>query len=106
MTWHPIIAYRVFYDLPRMFIIQPSPGLLLLFDSPFVESEDEYSPLFIVSVLRNSAVTDLPLDWSSIPSSIRIGLIAVTAVEFDATRRREVAVEGLDDLISAAAKLQ
>ena len=44
--WLDIIAYREFYDVPRMFLVEAS-GNLLLFDCPFDDDLDEFSAIIV-----------------------------------------------------------
>jgi hypothetical protein len=103
----PILVYREFFDIPRAFIIEPSPGLFLLFDCPFDENADDYSNTFSVYTLPIATVGSLPLDWRTIPSRGEdpVGRVAVSEIKFDITRRKEVRIEKLGALVSAAEHL-
>jgi len=106
IKWTPIIQYREFYDFPRVFIIEYG-GRFLLFDGPFDEEIDEYSPFFTVFEMSSDKLQpflgqDMLLLWESLPSlaTKRIGKIPVSDVKFDPTRRQAIESSVLDRLLS------
>jgi len=107
-AWLRIEAYLDFYDIPRMFVVEPKRGLLLVFDCAFDDTIDNYPRCFKVSVLaRGVTVSDLPTDWRSLPS-MTVGAVAaipISALRFDSTRRREVLIGGLADLVAMSERL-
>ncbi len=100
----PILEYRDFYDIPRAFIIEPQRGMLLYFDCAFDEDRDDYDDTFKVAVLRSTERSSLPKDWGKLDLLANIGSVPTTTVHFDDTRRKEVIIEGLPDLVAAAAE--
>jgi hypothetical protein len=97
-----MLEYRDFYDIPRAFIIEPQRQMLLYFDCPFDEDRDDYDDVFRVAVLRSNEASSLPEDWRKLDLLGSLGSIPVSAVHFDDTRRKEVVIDGLPDLVAAA----
>ncbi len=102
-VWIPIAAYRDFYDVPRAFLVEPKPHLLLFFDCPFDEAMDDYPPSFQIYAIEGLNIGDLPENWKHLYSlsKKRVGQVPLTSLRFDSTRRREVLVDGLPRLIKA-----
>jgi hypothetical protein len=98
----PILEYRDFYDVPRAFIIEPQRRMLLYFDCAFDEDRDDYGDAYKVAVLRSAERSNLPEDWRKLDLLTDIGSVPTAAVHFDDTRRREVVIDGLPDLVAAA----
>jgi hypothetical protein len=98
----PILEYRDFYDVPRAFIIEPQGRMLLYFDCAFDEDRDDYGDAFKVAVLRSTERSTLPKDWRKLELFADIGSVPVASVHFDDTRRKEVVIDGLPDLVAAA----
>jgi uncharacterized protein YjeT (DUF2065 family) len=100
----PIAAYRHFYDVPRAFLVELRPQYILFFDCPFDEAIDDYSACFEVFVIEGLCVCDLPTDWKDLYSlnNERLGSLPSTALRFNATRRREVFIDGLAELIRSS----
>lgn len=92
-TWLPIM-YRLFYDVPRLVVVEWR-GDLYLLDSPFDEELDEYADVYTVYRLpadARDAVAEH--SWAALPQSGEaIGQIAVDDVQFDSTRRETVSEE-------------
>lgn len=103
-----ILAYREFYDIPRAFVIEPKRRCLLFFDCPFDERLDDYPGFFDVYLLHDLSASVLPQDWRGLSARAvgPLGRVMVTALRFDETRRREVAVDGLPQLVFAAESLR
>ena len=97
----PILAYRDFYDVPRAFVVEPRPGPLLFFDCPFDEGIDEYPTFFRVYALSINTVEALPNDWRDLATTCgaQLGVISLTDLSFDPTRRLRVEVEGIARLL-------
>src|ERR1700682_486822 len=100
-----MLDYRDFYDIPRAFIIEPHRQMLLYFHCPFDEDRDDYGDVFKVSVLRNNEASSLPQDWRKLDLLGNIGSIAISAVHFDDTRRSDVVIDSLPDLVAAAERV-
>lgn len=98
----PILEYRDFYDIPRAFVIEPQRGMLLYFDCAFDEDRDDYADTFEVTVLRSTERSSLPKDWRKLDVLANVGNVPTTRVHFDNTRRKEVVIDGLPDLVAAA----
>jgi hypothetical protein len=92
-TWLPI-AYRDFYDVPRLVVVEWH-GDLYLLDAPFNEDLDNYADVFTVYRLPADARDAVAADsWEGLPrSGETVGQIAVENVMFDSTRRKAVSDE-------------
>jgi len=101
----PILEYRDFYYVPRAFIIEPQRQMLLFFDCAFDEDRDDYGDVFKVGVLRSGERSGLLEDWHKMDLLANIGSIPITAVHFDDSRRREVFIDGLPDLVATAERV-
>ena len=96
--WLPM-AYRGFYDIPRMVAVTLGETTYLL-DCPFDESLDDYSPYFVVYQLP-AGLEDLQREaaWNELPGmGRRVGRVPVDKVEFDASRRETISTSFLDHL--------
>jgi hypothetical protein len=83
-------AYRDFYDVPRLIVV-PIGTRLVLLDSPFDPTIDDYASLYNVYVLPPGYV--LPEgSWEHLvtDASPKVGTIAVASVKFDSTKRRSL----------------
>ena len=100
-----IIDYRDFYDIPRAFIIEPQPKIFLYFECGFDEVRDGYVDIFRVFLLKTSDISRLPKDWRNLDSLGTVATLPISAVRFDHTRRREVVIDGLSDLLADADRL-
>jgi len=88
--WVPFI-YREFYDVPRMIVFEES-GHWYLLDGSFDENLDEYPPDYQVFELPGAIVSNLPTNWGDLPALAlrRLGVVAVTSVRLDETRRKQL----------------
>ena len=102
MTDRVKIAYRDFYDVPRMLIVSRR-GLKLLLDSPFDDSLDKYSPTYKVYVLPTEVDEHTLKSWEALPQMAMksLGEIPVNQVAFDATKRAEVDTGVIDSLLDS-----
>jgi hypothetical protein len=99
-----ILAYRDFFDLPRAFIVEPKPGLVLFFDCPFDDSIDDYPANYSVFCLPRLDTSDLPDNWAQL-NAVKIGPVAtipVSAIHFDGTGRKDALLEGESAIMAAA----
>lgn len=96
------IQYRGFWDVPRIFLARYA-GRLFLFDCPFSQDLDDYPDDYTVYELPFGADADLPTDWTTLVDRAigRVGLVPVSAVRFDPTRR-----QAIDLAVFAALQLQ
>jgi hypothetical protein len=101
--WTPI-QYRGFWDVPRVFLATHQ-GEVLLFDSAFDESLDDYHETYKVYVMPLLRPDELPADWTTLRSlaTCFLGEIPISRVEFDATRRKSIHRAVLDELRSRKA---
>lgn len=97
-----ILEYWEFYDIPRFFIIEPQLKMFLYFGCSFDEERDDYGDFFTVAVLRTAEKESWPKPWRQLEILASIGRVAVSAVIFDDTKRKDVIVEGLSDLVAMA----
>lgn len=93
MTTMIPIQYRELYDVPRIFLAKYK-NILILFDCPFDEAQDEYPNVYKVYILPAAVEENLapPFSWAELykRATNYLGEIPVTAVKFDATLRREI----------------
>ncbi|NZA25920.1 hypothetical protein H0E84_05945 [Luteimonas sp. SJ-92] len=87
-----IVAYRDFYDVPRLILACDQNANFWILDSAFDESVDEYSSSFeVFFVGHDPSIESLTLDyWPSRPRALSVGNIAVDQIKFDATRRKDL----------------
>ena len=82
-----ILSYGDFYDVPRLLIVTVPDGLLV-FDSPFDDSLDDYTPEYTVHFLPWSEAKRLHGNWTELTKGAELrGKIPVADVEFDPTHR-------------------
>ena len=96
MSMLPIL-YRGFYDVPRAILVEAK-GSTLFLESLFDERVDGYTDFFRVYRLRKSLTeASETSNWCDIAADgIYIGVVPVSEVRFDASRRAAV-----DDVIFA-----
>ena len=95
-TWVPF-HYREFYDVPRMLVFEHQRQTYLL-DCQFSQLLDEYSSLYDVLVLAVDSDGARRLrDWGELRgcATRTLGQVAVRAVRFDPSVRREVDVDSI-----------
>lgn len=87
-----IVAYRDFYDVPRLMLASDQDARFWILDSPFDDSADEYSPNYAVHFVGHDPSSSRQAFelWSSCQTGSSVGTIAVNRVRFDETRRREM----------------
>jgi hypothetical protein len=92
--------YREFWDVPRMIVCKVDQTEVLL-DSEFDESIDDYTPQYKVYTLPAGLKPELLKSWVDLPSkaSAYVGKIAVSAIEFDSTKRKEIEIMPLAPLL-------
>lgn len=86
-----IIAYREFYDVPRIFIAELG-SAWYLFDCPFDDQIDDYASTYTVYEFPKMEKSALTGSWENFPAQAirKIGSVLVTHVKFDQTLRREI----------------
>ena len=95
-----ILSYGEFHDVPRLFVVTVPDGLLV-FDSPFDESLDDYRPEYTVYFLLWSEASRLHGSWNTLTEGAELrGRVAVSDVEFDGTRRLMVSASVVDEFAS------
>lgn len=95
--WIPI-RYCGFWDVPRLFHLCWR-GVDLIFDSPFDESLDDYSPEY--AVLRLPGPPPDAGAWlPSLDVGVVIGHIPVAHVRFDETVRRSVDRASIESILA------
>lgn len=100
-AWAPILRYVGFWDVPRIFLTRYK-GQTFLFDCPFDEQLEDDSDSYRVYAMPDLSDQDLPKDWTSLHEKARsyVGEIPVARVHFDPTRRREVELSILEELLT------
>jgi hypothetical protein len=88
---HELISfkYRDFYDVPRLIAVECQ-GQLILLDSPFDESKDEYSDFYTVFLLPADVRVPESGSWEHLISEAlrKLGTVRVGEMAFDSTRRK------------------
>ena len=104
MEWADI-RYRDFYDLPRIFITNYQ-GQLYLFDCPFDDELDDYPDSYHVYQLPALTEADLEGSWEHLPelTTSFLGVIPVTEIQFDPTKRERVNTAILNRLLARQAQ--
>jgi len=102
--WIPIKEYRDFYDVPRAFIVAPRKGLIWFFDCRFDEGIDDYATSYQVYLIEGQDLRQLPPDWRQLysKSKAKLGDVPLSSIEFDITRRKEISLQNLAQLIEAS----
>jgi hypothetical protein len=91
------IKYREFYDIPRVFLADTG-SEVFLFDCPFNVERDEYEDTYKIYHMPRLADDELQGSWETLSekATALLGETLTSAVEFDATRRREVNLDLLN----------
>jgi hypothetical protein len=97
------IRYKGFWDVPVIFLAQYN-GHTFLFERSFDEHLDDYRESYRVYLMPDLTDEELPKDWTTLPQKATglLGEIPVTRVRFDPTRRREVEIGVLEELMTSA----
>ena len=100
-AWSPI-RYMGFWDVPRIFLTHYK-GQSFLFDCPFDEELEDDSDSYRVYTMPDLVDEDLPKDWTTLHQRATsfVGEIPVARVRFDPTRRREVELSVLEELLTS-----
>jgi len=100
-AWAPI-RYVGFWDVPRIFLTRYK-GQTFLFDCPFDEQLEDDCDSYRVYLMPELADEDLPKDWTTLHQKATgfLGEIPVSRVRFDPSRRREVELSVLDELLAS-----
>lgn len=93
MTETPILWYRDFHDVPRLFCIRTRDGYVL-FDCAFDDKLDEYAATYEVTSIEGSEL-DPDTVIARASATPPIATIAVELVRFDDTKRRAADVRAL-----------
>ncbi len=99
------ITYRDFWDVPRIFVARRR-GAVFLFDCAFDEQTEDYPNFYRVYLLPDLRDENLTGSWDKLHLKAHrsLGEVPVSAVHFDATRRRAVDSSLLDALAAAQAE--
>jgi hypothetical protein len=87
----PILHYRGFWDVPRMFFVRYR-GDLLLFDCPFDEQAEDHQNDYRVYLMPEMTDSDLGGPWVLLPQkALRLlATIPVVSVIFDPSKRKSI----------------
>ena len=90
------IRYHDFWDVPRAFIAADSAGSYLL-DCHFDDQLDDYPEFYEVFAMPPLSDELLSSPWADLSRHAlgRLGRVRVCEVRFDASRRREVDLDGI-----------
>lgn len=97
------IRYREFYDVPRIFLVEFG-GEFYLFNSSFDDGLDDYRPDYEVHRIPAPAPGELDGTWDGLleRSTERVGVIPVSKVKFDRSRRKWIEDAALADILGLA----
>lgn len=92
--------YRDFWDVPRL-IVCTVDGTEILLDSEFDESLEQYASHYKVYALPPELDSASMNAWADLPSSeaTYLGSVPVSEIEFDPSRRKEIEVGPLLELL-------
>lgn len=85
--------YTEFCDVPRLFIIDHD-GFRLIFDSPYLALQDEYSDVYLVYALKRD-------NDNEDKKSNLVNIVPIKDIAFDSTRRKCIAMESVLALFKA-----
>ncbi len=96
------ILYRDFWDVPRIFLVEHK-GVHFLFDCLFDESSEDFSGHYNVYLLPELGKFELEGSWAHLSKKAisSLGEIPIHQVSFDETKRKEIDVTLLENLISS-----
>jgi len=94
------IAYRDFYDVPRMFLVSHG-GSQYLFDCKFDDDLDDYPDTYKVFLMPPLEDLELGGSWNHLLglATNYLGEVPVSAINFDETRRSTIDIQVLEDLL-------
>src|SRR5260370_2210208 len=100
-SWAPI-RYMGFWDVPLILLTRYN-GRTILFECSFDEQLDDYAESYRVYSMPDLTDEDLPKDWTTLQqkATAYLGEIPVARVRFDPTRRREVELSVLEELLTS-----
>jgi len=92
--------YRDFWDVPRL-ILCTVDGTAILLDSEFDDSLEEYAPHYKVYALPPEPDPDSSAPCAGLPPSrtMYLGSVPVSEIEFDPSKRNEIEVSPLLELL-------
>lgn len=95
------IRYFSFWDVPRTFITVDSVGTYLL-QCEFDDQLDDYPEFYEVFAMPTLGYKMLSSLWSDLSCQAlgRLGQVRVCEVRFDASRRREVDLDGIRQILN------
>lgn len=96
--WAPI-QYREFWDVPRVFLV-PYQGKWFLFDCPLDETTEDFPATYQVYVIPEPTGEELGGSWDKLHEKAihNLGEVAISAVRFDPSKRREMDTSVLGEL--------
>ena len=86
-----VVAYREFYDVPRLILASDLDARFWILDCPFDDEADEYSKTYSVFFVGHDLLESKRLleSWPNHPRGHGVGSVEVDRVRFDSTRRAE-----------------
>jgi hypothetical protein len=83
-------TYREFHDVPRCILFTTAHGRQLFLDSRFDEELDDYPSHYAIYAVPSHVDMSAPWTESFIDAFACLGSVPVTAMRFDATRRKQL----------------
>lgn len=100
----PILLYRDFWDVPRIFLASGEQSLLL-FDCEFDKDVEDFGDEYKVFLMPELSEAELSGSWHGLSGkALRfLGEIPITEVGFDQTRRKFIQGEAITELLRRGA---
>lgn len=89
--WIDVLAYRDFWDQPRIFFVRVE-GNLILFDCAFDEEIEDYPDDYLIYRMPEMTESEWEGSWAGIArrANEQLGVIPLSNVRFDDTRRKQI----------------
>ena len=99
------IIYSGFYDVPLAFVVWHDEKQFL-FLRDFDETLDDYPNFYRVFILPNLSDEEVKNSWVQIETLANsfVGEIPVTEINFDSTKRKEIVLKPLENLLDKVAR--
>ncbi len=99
------IIYSGFYDVPLAFVVW-NDEKQFLFLRDFDEALDDYPNFYRVFTLPNLSDEEVKKSWVQIETLANqfVGEIPVAEIHFDSTKRKEIVLKPLENLIDKVAR--
>jgi hypothetical protein len=102
-NWAPILQYRDYWDVPRIFLTRFQ-DKLYLFDCAFDDVTEDFPNTYQVYRMPELEPEVLSGSWYGLDTKATayLGEVPIDCVRFDATRRKEIDTAVLEELTAKA----